>query len=173
MDALGAGAAGAGAVPGQHLRGGPAVEFHQVAFGAAVQPGVAEVVPEPVRVHGHAALAAAAGDHLVDTGGGQRLPVVHAEPQLGPPGLGVPVPGPQVPVQAAGCLVADLDDAVLAALAADGDLPLPQVDVAAPRVAGVVAEAGQLGQPDAGRLEHRDDRGVTPLREAAAGARLV
>jgi hypothetical protein len=46
--AAGPGAAGAGAVPGEHLRGGPAVEFHQVPFGAAaVEPGVAEVVPEP------------------------------------------------------------------------------------------------------------------------------
>ena len=32
--------------------------------------------------------------------------------------------------------MADLDDPVLAALAADRDLPLPQVDVTAPRVAG-------------------------------------
>src|SRR5689334_13074212 len=63
----GAGAAGAGAVAGEHLRGGPAVEFHQVAFGAAaVEPGVAEVVPEPVRVGGHPAWPAAAGDDLVD-----------------------------------------------------------------------------------------------------------
>ena len=85
----------------------------------------------------------------------------------------MPGAGPQVPVQAAGCLVADPDDAGLAALAADGDLSPPQVNVAAPRVTGVVAEAGQLGRPDAGRLEHRDDRGVTPLREAAARARLV
>jgi hypothetical protein len=82
-------------------------------------------VPEPVGVHGHAALAAAAGDHLVDTGSGQRFPVVDSEPQLRTAGLGVPGPGSQVPVEAAGCLVADLDDAVLAALAADGDLPLP------------------------------------------------
>src|SRR5271167_699101 len=53
------GAAGAGAVAGEHLRGGPAVQLHQVPFGsAAVQPGVAEVVPEPVRVGGHAALPA-------------------------------------------------------------------------------------------------------------------
>src|SRR6516162_10175030 len=174
VGAAGAGAAGAGAVAAEHLRGGPAVEFHQVAFGAAaVEPGMAEVVPEPVRVHGHAALAAATGDHLVDAGGGQRFPVVDPEPQLRPPGLGVPGPGPQVPVEAAGCLVADLDDAVLAALAADGDLPLPQVDVAAPRVTGVVADAGQLGQPDAGRLEYRDDRGVAALREGAARACLV
>ena len=50
VGAAGAGAAGAGAVAAEHLRGGPAVEFHQVSLGAAaVQPGVAEVVPEPVR----------------------------------------------------------------------------------------------------------------------------
>src|SRR5271169_3962407 len=97
---------------------------------------------------------------------GSRL--LNPEPHLGPPGLGVPGAGPQVPVQAAGGLVADPDDAVLAALAADGDLPLPQVDVTAARVTGVVPQAGQLGQPDAGRPEHRDDRGVAALGEAAA-----
>src|SRR5579859_8113782 len=54
--AAGAGSAGAGAVPGEHLRGGPAVQFHQVARGAAaVQPGMAEMVPEPLRVHRHPA----------------------------------------------------------------------------------------------------------------------
>ena len=79
---------------------------------------------------------------------GSRLPA--PEPQLRPPGLGVPGPGADVPVQAPGGLAADPDDPVLAALAADGDLPLPQVDVAALRVAGVVPQAGQLGQPDAG-----------------------
>src|SRR5216683_49423 len=79
--AAGAGAAGAGAVPGEHLRGGPAVQLHQVPFGsAAVQPGVAEVVPEPVRVHVHPTLPAAAGDDLVDAGGGERSPVADAEP---------------------------------------------------------------------------------------------
>src|SRR5271165_850108 len=52
-------------------------------------------------------------------------------------------------------------------LAADGDFPLPQVDVAVPRVAGIVAEAGQLGQPDAGGPEYRDDRGVAALGEGA------
>jgi hypothetical protein len=42
-------------------------------FGAAaVQPGVGEVVPEPVRIHGQPALPAAAGDGLVDAGRGQR-----------------------------------------------------------------------------------------------------
>jgi hypothetical protein len=40
------------------------------------------------------------------------------------------------------------------------------------RVAGVVAEAGQLGQPDPGGPEYRDDRGVAALGEAAARAGL-
>ena len=101
-------------------------------------------MPEPVREGVHAGLAAAAGGHLVDAGGGQRFPVAGSEPQLGPPGLGVAGAGAQVPVQAPGGLVADLDDPVLAALAADRELPLPQVDVTA-------AQGGQLGQPDAGR----------------------
>jgi hypothetical protein len=71
VGAAGAGATGAGAVAPEHLRGGPAVELHQVSLGpAAVQPGVAEVVPEPVRVDVHAALLAATGGHLVDAGGG-------------------------------------------------------------------------------------------------------
>jgi hypothetical protein len=84
VGAVGAGAAGAGAVAAEHLGGGPAVEFHQVSFGAAaVQPGVAEVVPEPVRVQAESALPAAAGDHLVDAGGGRRLPVAGSEQQLG------------------------------------------------------------------------------------------
>src|SRR5690348_14682714 len=118
--AAGAGAAGAGAVAGEHLGGGPAVEFHEVPFGAAaVQPGVAEMVPEPVRVHPHPALPAAAGDDLVDAARGQRSPAVYAEPQLRPPGLRVPGAGPQVAVQAAGRLVADLDGPGCPALAAD------------------------------------------------------
>ena len=146
----------------------------EVSLGAAaVQPGVAEVVPEPVRVGVHAALASAAGDHLVDAGGGQRLPVARAQPQLRPPRLPVPGAGAEVPVQAPRRLVAYLDDPVLAALAADGDLPLPQIDVAAPRVTGVVSQAGRLGQPDAGRLEHRDDRGIAALGERPARARLL
>src|ERR1035441_6406810 len=105
-------------------------------------------MPEPVRVDVHAALPAAAGGYRVDTGGGQRLPVACAQPQLRPPGLRVPGPGAEIPVQAPGSLVADPDDPVLAALAADGDLPLPQVDVAAPRGTGVVPQPGQFGHPD-------------------------
>jgi hypothetical protein len=88
------------------------------------------MVPEPVRVQVDSALPAAAGDHLVDAGGGQRLPVVHAQPQLRPPGLRVPGASPQVPVQAPGGLVADLDDPVPSALATGRDLPLSQVHVA-------------------------------------------
>jgi len=60
---------------------------------------------------------------------------------LRPPRLRVPGAGADVPVQAPGRLVADPDDPALAALAAHGDLPLPQVDVAALPVAGVVPQA--------------------------------
>jgi hypothetical protein len=53
------------------------MEFHQVAFrAAAVQTGVAEITPEPVRVHRHASLLPAPGDHLVYAAGGQRAPVI-------------------------------------------------------------------------------------------------
>jgi hypothetical protein len=73
VGAAGAGAAGAGPVQAEHRRGGPAVEFHQVALGAAaVQPGVAEMVPEPVRPGVQAGLAAPAGDHLIDPAGRHR-----------------------------------------------------------------------------------------------------
>ena len=92
---------------------------------------------------------------------GSRVPA--PSHSCGRPGLGVPGPGADIPVQAPGGLVADPDDPVLAALAADGDLPLPQIDVTAPRVTGVVPQAGQLGQPDAGGPEHRDDRGIAAL----------
>jgi hypothetical protein len=79
--AAGAGAAGTGAVAAQHLRGGPAVQLHQVCFGSpAVEPGMAEMVPEPVRMDGNAAFAAAAGNHLVDAVGCQWTAVVDPEP---------------------------------------------------------------------------------------------
>src|SRR6266702_1355774 len=66
--------AGAGAVAGEHLRGTPAVQRHQVSFrAAAVQPGVAEMVPKAVRVHLHAAFPAAPLDHLVDPAGGRKV----------------------------------------------------------------------------------------------------
>jgi hypothetical protein len=38
------------------------------------------MVAEPVRVHSHAALPAAADDHLVDALGGHRATVVDAQP---------------------------------------------------------------------------------------------
>jgi hypothetical protein len=75
---------------------------------------------------------------------------------------------PEVPVEGAGRRVADLDDALVAVLAADGDLPLPQVQIATLRIHRVVADPGELGQPDAGRLEHRDDRCIPPLQERTA-----
>ncbi len=101
-------------------------------------------MPEPVRVHIHPALAAPAGDHLVNAVGGQWPPVSGVQPQLRPPRLRVPGPGADVPVQGAGGLIADPDDPGLAALAVDGDLPVPQVRVTAPRVAWVVTDPGQL-----------------------------
>ena len=48
--------------------------------------------------------------------------------------------GADVPVESAGRLVADLYDPLLAVLAADGDLPLPQVEVATLRVVSVRAD---------------------------------
>src|SRR5271166_3789186 len=165
------GAAGAGAVAAEHLRGGPSVELHEVALGAApVEPGVAEVVPEPVRVHVDAALAAAPDDALVDPAGCHGPPVAGPEPQLRPVCLGVPGADADVPVQAAGCVEADLDGPGLAALALDGDLPVPQVHVAAPRVVSVVPDSGQLRQADPGRPEHGDQGGVAALGERAARA---
>jgi hypothetical protein len=58
----------------------------------------------------------------------------------------VPGTGTQVAVQGAAGIVAALDDPGPAALAVHGDLPPTQVQVAAPRVAGVVADPGQLSQ---------------------------
>ena len=45
------------------------------------------MVPEPVRPGVHPALAAAAGDHLVDPISGHRAPAIHPKPQLRPPRL--------------------------------------------------------------------------------------
>src|SRR5689334_12784223 len=145
VGAPGSRAAGAGAVAAQHLRRGPAVQLHQVAFGAAaVQPGVAEVVPEPVWVHLHPALPAAAYDHLVDALRRHRPAVIDPQPQLRPPGLGVPGTHPDVAVHGPGGRVADLHDALPAALASHRNLPRPQVQVATLRILRVVADARQL-----------------------------
>ncbi len=72
------------------------------------------MMPEPVRVHLHAALLAAPDDDLVDPRGGQRSPVARPEPQLRPVGLVMPRPGPQVAVEVAGSLVTDPDGPILA-----------------------------------------------------------
>src|SRR5580700_3224845 len=60
----------------------------------------------------------------------------------------MPGPDAEVPVQGTGGLVADPDHPGPAALAAHGDLPPPQVDVAAPRVARVIRDPGQFLGPD-------------------------
>src|ERR1700691_6732200 len=84
--AAGAGAAGARTVAAQHLRGGPAVQLHQVCLGSpAVEPGMAEMVPEPVRMDRNPALSAAAGNHLVNAVGRQRPAVVPPNPKRAPP----------------------------------------------------------------------------------------
>src|ERR1039457_969451 len=159
------------AVPLQHLRGGPAVQLHQVALGpAAIQPGMAEVVPEPVRVYPHASLVTAALDHLVDPVAGQRPPAAGPEPQPQAVRLLVPGADREVAVDPAGGFRIDPDRPVPAALAADMNLPAVQVQVAAVRITGVVADPGQLGQPDARPPEPRQDRRVAALRERAAPA---
>jgi hypothetical protein len=55
-----------------------------------------------------------------------------------------------------------------AALAADGDLALLQVEVAAAGVVRVVADPGQFAGPDPARLEYRDHCGVAALGEGTA-----
>jgi hypothetical protein len=107
-------------------------------------------------VHGDPCLLAAAGGQLVDAGGGERPPSVDAEPQLGPPGLGVAGADTEVAVDGAGGLTVDPDSpflAALAALAADPDLPGLQVHVAAREVgrwliiASAVADSFTGGPP--------------------------
>ena len=71
------------------------------------------------------ALAAPPDDDLVDPAGRHRPPVIDPEPQLRPVRLGVPGADPEVAVQAAGGVEADLDGPGLAALAPHGDLAVP------------------------------------------------
>jgi hypothetical protein len=131
------------------------------------------MVPEPVRVHLHPGLLTAPPDHLVDPVSGQRAPAAGPEPQTQPVRLLMPRPDPEVPVDPPGGLVIDPDRPVPAALPPHPDLPALQVQVAAPRVTGVVADPGQLGQPDTGRPEHRKDRRVASLCERTAPAHPV
>jgi hypothetical protein len=73
------------------------------------------MMTEPVRKHGHPALAAAAHNHLIDAVRRHRAPVVHSQPQLRPVRLGMPCPDPDIAVKADGGLVADPDDPRLSA----------------------------------------------------------
>src|ERR1700722_2243811 len=126
-----AGTAGAGAVPGEHLRRGPAIELHQVCLGAApVEPGVTEMVPEPLRMPRPPRLLPSPGDELIDPGRGQRPAPVHPQPQLRTPRQRMQGTHAQVPVKTPGGLIADRDDAWPAALAEDPDLPPVQVQLA-------------------------------------------
>jgi hypothetical protein len=78
------------------------VELHEVTLGTApVEAGVTEVVPEPVREHVDAALAAAPDDDLVDPASCHWPPVADREPQLRPGRLGVPGADAEVAVEAA------------------------------------------------------------------------
>jgi hypothetical protein len=170
--AASASAARAPAVHRDHLRRGPARQLHQVALGAAaVQPRLAEMVPKPVRVQQHAALLTAPHHDLVDPAAVQRAAGSLPEPQLGPVRQLVPGPGPQVPVQPARGLVAELHRPWPSALPLDPDLAGAEIDIAAVRVVRVAADPGQLGEPDARRQEHRDDRRVAPMCERVAPAR--
>ena len=100
--AAGSDATSTGAVAAEHLRTGPAVQLHQVTLGAAaIQPGLAVIVPELVREQLDIALAATAGDDLVDAAGDHRAADVDPEPQVRPERLGMPGSDTDVPVQAA------------------------------------------------------------------------
>lgn len=78
----------------------------------------------------------------------------------------MPGPDPDVAVEAQGGVVADPDDPRLTALAPDRDLPLPQVNITALRILGVVDDPGQLRQTD----PRRPDTAMT-ARVAALGKR--
>jgi hypothetical protein len=69
--------------------------------------------------------------------------------------------------------VADPDDPRLTALARDHDFSLPQVDITALRILGVIDDPGQLRQTDSRRPEHRDHRQVAALGKRPARADLL
>jgi len=78
------------------------------------------LIRDTARLH----LAAAAGDHVVDSGGGQRRPVVNSQLQQRPLRPSMPRTDPAVPVEAVGIAIADLDARLLVA-----DTPWPWPDV--------------------------------------------
>src|SRR5262249_39307653 len=65
------------------------------------------------------------------------------QPWLAPPRLVVSRACPQIPVQRPGRLVPDPDHPRPAALAADGDLPGPQIHITAPGATGSYPDAGR------------------------------
>jgi hypothetical protein len=95
-----------------------------------------------VRIDADPALTAPPGEHLVDTVASHRRPVVHPQPELRPVRLPIPGADPDLAVKTADGLIAEPDDPRLAALAADGDLALRQVNVAALRVVWIVMDTG-------------------------------
>ena len=121
---------------------------------------MAEGVPELVRVDVNASVPAAPLDHLVDAAGRHRA-AAHAQPQRARPGHLVLGTLALVAVERAGRVVGEPDRPLLVALARDNGLAVARGDV-------VRRQPGQLGQPGAGVLEHRDDGVVAAVLEAAA-----
>ena len=149
-----------------HRAGAPPGEHHQVALGAALgEPCVGEVVAELVRVQPlDTGLGGASPDHLSDT---RRRVIGPFSPiqSAGECGIGSSTAGAEVAVDRLRGLGAEARRAVAVALAGDADEPGRQVDV-------VDLQAGQLGQAQAGVEEQPDDRGVAPILEGVARARL-
>jgi hypothetical protein len=99
---------------------------------------------DPVARAGH---CSASHRRIRSKGPGRRPPAAGPEPQPQAVPLLVPRTDPEVAVDPAGGLMIDPGRPVAAALAADMNLPAVQVQVAAVRITGVVANPGQLGQP--------------------------
>ena len=74
----------------------------------------------------------------------------------------MPGPDPEVAIDPAGRLMIDPHDPVLAALAPDIDLRRCRARVAPAGIIGVIADPGQLGQPDPRRPEHGEDAARRP-----------
>jgi len=91
-----------------------------------------------------------------DTAGHARRPVAYAEPWPCRSREGVTLALAEVAVQRSRGVIAELDDALLAALACDDGLPAAQIQIGD-------SEPGQLGQAHAGIPEQRQNRGIAPV----------